>query len=616
MDETQAAHDPFEPVLAEYMQHVDRGEHVDCEEFIAAHPEVAPRLRAYLANADAVQAMVFPRNSETEMWTPMDSTNSSAVPRNSAEADSIPPLDPCHCVAGRYEIRRLLGRGGMGTVYLAHDNVLDRPVALKTLSAETWNSEAQVTQLLDEARAAARLKHPGIVAVYDAGRDADGSPYLVMELIEGRPLSEVMKTDLPDLVRTTEIVAAVAEAMAYAHRLGFVHRDLKPANILVDGGDRPHIADFGLALHESQQRQRPGESSGTLFYMAPEQARGDSHRLDGRTDIWALGVILYELLLHRRPFDGTSRTQVQDEILHRDPKPPRQIIEAVPAELERICLKCLAKDPNHRYLTASDLARDLRHWATPTPPRRSRRWSWAAAAVAGMLLAAGVWHLVRKTGPETGTNPAELQAKVDIRIWRPGDPVCQNLSVVDERARPLRVGDGFKIEVKLSRPAYVYLLNINGQGHVTPLYPWQPGNTGEEMQWHTLPLDQKSVGRVTLPTGGKDLATIDPPGGMETVVFLARETPLTDDTELLALLPDIVPQPIQDKNAIVCLTNGQDDVTDAARGRASPATSRTMNIVHRQPIDDRVQQTLHKLHERLASQFPLVRTITVANQGE
>ena len=194
--------------------------------------------------------------------------------------------------------------------------------------------------------AAARLKHPGIVAVYDAGRDADGSPFLVMEFIKGRPLSEVMKADLPDLVRTTEIVATAAEAMAYAHRQGFVHRDVKPANILVDGEDRPHIADFGLALHESQQRQRPGESSGTLFYMAPEQARGESQRLDGRTDIWALGVVLYELLLHRRPFEGSSLAQIQDEILHRDPKPPRQIIEAIPAELERICLKCLAKDPN------------------------------------------------------------------------------------------------------------------------------------------------------------------------------------------------------------------------------------------------------------------------------
>jgi serine/threonine protein kinase len=294
MDETQANQDLFEKLVAEYEIRIDRGEHVDREEFIAAHPEAAQRLRAYFANSDAVQAMVYPRSSETEAWTPVDHIHSTATPGDPAQADSKPPLDPGYCVAGRYEIRRLLGRGGMGIVYLAYDNLLNILVALKTLSAESWNSEAEVSRLLDEARAAARLRHPNIVAVYNAGRDADGSPFIVMEFIEGRPLSEVMRTDLPDLVRAAEIVAAVADAMAYAHQQGFVHRDLKPANILIDGNGRSHVVDFGLALHENQQRERAGESAGTVYYMAPEQVRGEAQRLDGRSDIWALGVVLYE----------------------------------------------------------------------------------------------------------------------------------------------------------------------------------------------------------------------------------------------------------------------------------------------------------------------------------
>ena len=165
--------------------------------------------------------------------------------------------------------------------------------------------------------------------------------------------------------RAAEIITRVAEAVHYAHKQGFVHRDIKPANLLIDKEGRPHIADFGLALHESVQRKRAGERAGTPVYMAPEQIRGEAHRLDGRADIWALGVVLYEMLSGRRPFAGDSFAEISDEILHREPKPPRQIDEAISTELERICLRCLEKPVIHRYQSAAELAEALAKFSVP-----------------------------------------------------------------------------------------------------------------------------------------------------------------------------------------------------------------------------------------------------------
>jgi serine/threonine protein kinase len=167
------------------------------------------------------------------------------------------------------------------------------------------------------------------------------------------------------------LLATVAEAVHFAHRRGFVHRDLKPGNILLDAQRQPHVVDFGLAVHESTQSQRAGHVGGTPFFMAPEQVRGETQWLDGRADVWALGVILYELLTGRRPFQAGTRAALAEEIERRDPKPPRQIAAAVPEALERICLRCLAKRPADRYATAKDLAHALRQWQSP-PRARNR----------------------------------------------------------------------------------------------------------------------------------------------------------------------------------------------------------------------------------------------------
>ncbi len=276
------------------------------------------------------------------------------VPSSAAKGPPLPER------IGRFKIQSLLGRGSFGSVFLALDEELGRQVALKVPRPGRLRTSADMDAFMREARLAAQLRHPALVEVFDVGRDPEFRCYIVMQYIEGAPLNELLAKQHPTVAQAAAWIAAVAEAVHCAHKMGLVHCDLKPANILIDRENRPHVADFGLVVAEEDQRSRAGQISGSPAYMAPEQVRGEAHRLDGRTDIWSLGVILYEMLAHRRPFSGQGAGEVFDEILHRDPKPPRQIIDDVPADLEWICLKCLSKEVRQRYTTCMDLVADLR----------------------------------------------------------------------------------------------------------------------------------------------------------------------------------------------------------------------------------------------------------------
>jgi len=272
------------------------------------------------------------------------------------EENSLPPIQ-----IGRYTVRSRLGGGAFGDVYLAHDPDLDILVALKVPNAKHFCSSSTMESFLDEARMAVRLNHPGIVRVYNVSREL-GTTVIALEYVDGQTLKEYTQSTclLPDAI--AKLISGVAEAVNYANENGLIHRDLKPDNILIRSDGRPVVTDFGLAIHEDVQHLRKGELAGSPAYMAPEQVRRETHRLDGRTDQWSLGVILYEILTGRRPFIGGTRTELYEEIKRHDPKPPRQIDPSVPSELERICLKCLSKRKSDRYPTGGDLAEDLRHW--------------------------------------------------------------------------------------------------------------------------------------------------------------------------------------------------------------------------------------------------------------
>ncbi|MGE3407237.1 MAG: protein kinase [Pirellulales bacterium] len=282
----------------------------------------------------------------------------SAVPPT--PADNV----PMPAKIGRYVVRGQLGRGGFGTVYLGFDEELQRQVAIKVPRADRFRSSGGVQAFFREARLAAQLRHDALVDVYDVGRSPDGSCYIVMQFIDGRPLNVILAQERVSPQQAASWIARVAEAVHCAHKIGLVHGDLKPANILIDREGHPHVADFGLAIAEQEQPEQAGFVSGTPAYMAPEQVRGERHRLDGRTDLWSLGVMLYEMLTGRRPFVAPSVQDLFEEIQQRDPKPPRQMDDAITPDLEWVCLKCLSKRVADRYTTGMDLVMDLRQTMT------------------------------------------------------------------------------------------------------------------------------------------------------------------------------------------------------------------------------------------------------------
>jgi serine/threonine protein kinase len=266
---------------------------------------------------------------------------------------------------GRYELLEELGHGAMGTVYRAKDPAMDRVVALKTIISVALASQ-QGSEFRErfyrEARAAGGLAHPGIVPVFDVG-EHEGVPFLVMEFINGQTLADaVKKNGRMTLERVCEIGQQIAEALGYAHQHGVIHRDIKPANILLTsretyGIERPKVTDFGVAKLAAGQITLTGQMLGTPAFMPPEQFTGAP--INGRADLFSLGVILYWMATGEQPFPGDTMTAVSYKVVHMEPVPPRKLNPSIPAKLESVILKCLTKSPEERYQTGEELARDL-----------------------------------------------------------------------------------------------------------------------------------------------------------------------------------------------------------------------------------------------------------------
>jgi len=282
----------------------------------------------------------------------------TAIEHGSSRA--LAPFLPRLRYFGDYELLEEIARGGMGVVYRARQVSLDRVVALKMMRPGLLSTEQEIQRFLTEARTAASLKHPNIVAIHEAG-ELDGLHYFSMDFVEGPNLAEIVREGPLSPVEAARYVKTLAETVQYAHTKGVLHRDLKPSNVVMDASGRPCITDFGVArrLDGDATLSGTGAVIGTPAYMPPEQASGQMDRISAASDVYSLGAILYELLTGHPPFRAGNQLEIVRQVLETEAPRPSLVNPAVDPAIEAICLRCLAKEPSDRFASAAELAGDL-----------------------------------------------------------------------------------------------------------------------------------------------------------------------------------------------------------------------------------------------------------------
>ncbi len=404
MSSRRGNNEHLDRVIADYLQRHDRDEQVDRARFLLAHTSLASELRRFFADLDWIERHIQAHELiEDDTADELTCTLAGGeMPRSFIRLDATHGGDgPLRerCSFGDYELLDELGRGGMGVVFKARQRSLDRIVCVKMMLMAELAEVDEFKRFRAEAMAIARLRHPGIVAIYEAGQ-YKGTPYYTMEFVAGAPLSKfVSETPIPAMT-AAQYVEQIATAVHVAHEHGIIHRDLKPSNVLVDDKGGTHITDFGVAkrLESDEDLTVTGQLLGTPSFMSPEQAIARRGEVGKAADIYALGAILYALLTGRPPHRGAGALETVRQVTTETPVYPRVLNSRIPADLETICMKCLEKSPSARYATAADVASDARCFLAGQPirarrvgivaraTRSARRHPTATIAVASFIL--------------------------------------------------------------------------------------------------------------------------------------------------------------------------------------------------------------------------------------
>ena len=431
----------------------------------------------------------------------------------------------------------------------------------------------------------------------------EGEAFLVMEYIPGRSVSEVIKQGLPTVRAATRLAEEVAEGLEAVHACGLIHRDVKPSNVVLGDDGVARLVDFGLAAHLGSDALQA--ISGTPPYMAPEQARGQWEKIDARTDVYGLGGVLYSLLTGQQPHPGETTQDALKHAMEGIVTPPRNLVPRRPVrrDLERVVMKALEPDPARRYVSAAELRRALRRART----RPSLHVSLAAVAVV-TAIGLAAWLVYRPgAAPDPAVAeaaPAVLTGELIVRVWSAGPAGKRGLSVDEPGALPLWAGENIHLEARLNRPAFAYLLWIDGQGAVSLLYP------RDDSQFGSRPPGEAPRETVHSPEALDQGHRMTGPGGVETALLLARRTPLPRGTDLVGLIGPVAPSPLRDEWDVSLLA------FDQGRPTVSPRTGQYRGIDPTQvgSIEDPILRLMERL--RTHADFELIRAVRFAYRGE
>jgi hypothetical protein len=471
---------------------------------------------------------------------------------------------------GKYRVVRILGDGGQASTLLAFDPDLRCHVVLKLYHRASSPTEQE--KVLSEGRALARVRSPYVARCYGVERQG-GVPALVIEYIPGRNLREQQSVRPVDIAQSLELTKQLAEGLAAVHACGLLHRDLKPDNVLIGDDGRPRLVDFGLAAGVASAEL--ANVSGTLPYMAPEQARGESERVDARTDVYGLGAVLYELLTGHPPHKGTTREELWQAARAGDVVPPRERNRRLPRAVNDLCLRCLAKDPIQRFASAAELAEALR--VSVHRPRWRLATGFAAAFLALFLVATAIgWRMGLPTGEGQNAVVDFSPPALAVRVWRP-----ETRYAPLREALPVQTGDELQVRFHVPAGLHASLFSVNGRGELALLEQYPPSD--EPAEW-VYPAAEKT-------------RKLGPPPGTELLLVCGRSDGPVSEPEVRDAWGNAGPWPKLDPRRLLRLqTSYVKDEGEKPRDFLGPSLDR--------PESDLVLRRLDGLRERLTPKYP------------